>query len=248
MSDPVSVWLEALETRHLANLRFAEVTRALRALSATYVEGRHKLGRGSALQGAGKRAAFALFYGPLHFFLTRGIVRALGIGTRAVRPIVDLGCGTGAAGAAWALEFSHPARLVGVDRHPWVLDEAARTYRALGLHALTVRNDVVRHRLPGAGAGIIAAYCLNELEPAARTLMLDRLLDAAGRGAHVLVVEPIAGAATPDWARWVDEVEAAGGRADEWRFRLELPDLVRRLGRAAGLDVSETKARTLVFR
>src|SRR5262245_58859924 len=35
-------WLAALETRHLANLRVSEVTRALRALSSAYVERRHR--------------------------------------------------------------------------------------------------------------------------------------------------------------------------------------------------------------
>ena len=56
---------------------FAEISRSLRALSSTYVERRHKLREGAALAGAGKRAAFALFYGPLHFLLIREIVRAL---------------------------------------------------------------------------------------------------------------------------------------------------------------------------
>ena len=49
----------------------------LRALSSTYVERRGRLGDGAALSGAGKRAAFALFYGPLHYLLIREIVRAL---------------------------------------------------------------------------------------------------------------------------------------------------------------------------
>ena len=93
-------WVRDLEARHLADLRFAEVTRALRALSATYVETRHRLGRGAALAGAGKRAAFALFYAPLHFLLMREIVGALPGATGIRTPVVDLGCGTGAAGSA----------------------------------------------------------------------------------------------------------------------------------------------------
>src|ERR1044071_4531933 len=46
-------WLGALERRHLANLRLPEVTRALRALSSTYVERRHKVGGGGPLDSAG---------------------------------------------------------------------------------------------------------------------------------------------------------------------------------------------------
>ena len=245
VSDPVPVWLEALEARHLANLRFAEVSRALRALSSTYVERRGRLARGGALQGAGKRAAFALFYGPLHFTLVSAIVRTLGAVDREVRPIVDLGCGTGVAGAAWSLAFARPPRLVGVERHRWAIGEAAWTWRALGLHATTVQNDVTRHRLPGAGAAVVAAYCLNELDRPARDLMRERLIEAAARGARVLVVEPVAGAMVPEWPEWVAAVEAAGGRADQWRLELDLPDLTRRLARAAGLDTRITTAKTL---
>jgi len=245
VSDRVAAWLEALEARHLANLTFAEVSRALRALSATYVERRGRLARGGALQGAGKRAAFALFYGPLHFTLVSALARALGAADREVRPVVDLGCGTGVAGAAWSLAFPRPPRLVGVERHPWAIAEAAWTWRTLGLHATTVRNDVTRHRLPGGGAAVVAAYCLNELDRPARDLMRERLLGAAARGARVLVVEPVAGAMVPEWPEWVAAVEAAGGRADQWRLELDLPDLTRRLARAAGLDVAVTTAKTL---
>ena len=72
-TEHVAQWMAALETRHLADLRFAEVTRALRALSSAYVERRHKVASGSALDSAGKRAAFALYYGPLHFIATQHV-------------------------------------------------------------------------------------------------------------------------------------------------------------------------------
>src|SRR5438105_15755218 len=101
-SAPYDRWLADLERRHLAELTFPEVSRALRALSATYVERRQKIGEGAALAGAGKRAAFALFYGPLHFLLIAAIVRQLPPAARAIATLVDLGCGTGASGAAWA--------------------------------------------------------------------------------------------------------------------------------------------------
>src|SRR6266566_8723000 len=53
-------WLEALERRHLTNLNFSEVRRAVQALSSLYVERRDRIETGSALNGAGKRAAFAM--------------------------------------------------------------------------------------------------------------------------------------------------------------------------------------------
>ena len=104
-------WLEALERRHLANFTISEVARALRALSSCYVERRGRLAEGGALSSAGKRAAFALFYGPQHFFVVQKIVDSLKVaGTfpgQVPATLVDLGCGTGAAGAAWALTGRH---------------------------------------------------------------------------------------------------------------------------------------------
>src|SRR5882672_703927 len=135
-------WIQALETRHLADLTFSEVSRALRALSSTYVERRRRLTEGAALSGAGKRAAFALFYGPLHYLLVREIVRALPGATVGSPTLVDLGCGTGASGVAWAYECSRRPRVVGVDRHPWVLGEAARAYRHFGLSARICHDEV----------------------------------------------------------------------------------------------------------
>src|SRR3954467_13990069 len=97
----VTEWLEALETRHLADLRVAEVTRALRALSSAYVQRRHIVAGGGTLDTAGKRAAFALYYAPLHLLTTLAIVRALGADSTSPAAIIDIGCGTGVAGAAW---------------------------------------------------------------------------------------------------------------------------------------------------
>ena len=122
-------WLAALDERHLADLTFSEVARALRALSSCYVERRDRLARGGALDSAGKRAAFALFYAPQHFLTVREIGRALDVAARVTR-ILDLGCGTGAAGAAIALE-SNTARIEGLDRNGWAVAEANWTYRLL---------------------------------------------------------------------------------------------------------------------
>src|SRR6516164_585598 len=102
MQDPFAAWNAALEKRHLANLTFQEIRRSVRALSALYVENRGRLDSGAILNGAGKRAAFAMFYAPLHFLLIREIIRALKAADRSCSTILDLGCGTGVGSAAWA--------------------------------------------------------------------------------------------------------------------------------------------------
>ena len=104
-------WMAALEARHLADpARAGSHARAARVVvgirrAATPADGdagggRHVLG---ALDSAGKRAAFALFYAPLHFIAVTEVVRARGGSTPPPKTIVDLGmrhrrsrCGMGA--------------------------------------------------------------------------------------------------------------------------------------------------------
>jgi SAM-dependent methyltransferase len=241
-------WLDALERRHLADLTFSEVARALRALSSCYVERRSRLAAGGALEGRGKRAAFALFYGPLHFLVTRRIVRELTLAADApLERIVDLGCGTGAAGAAWALEAG-VRRISGFDRNPWAVTEAAWTYRTLGIAGRAVQADAARTPIRAAdGDGLLLAYVLNELPDESRAALRTRLLGGSARGRRVLVIEPIARRVAPWWSAWEDAFANAGGRSDEWRFPAELPPLQRNLARAAGLDPRGLTARTLAL-
>src|SRR5262249_44219100 len=159
---PFPGWFGALEKRHLADRTFAEVRRGLVALSSLYVRRGERLEGGAALEGEGKRAAFALFYAPLHVLVVRAIVRCLGAGRAAARPVVDLGCGTGASGAAWAIEAGRSCRIDGVERSGWAAGEAAWNYRVLGIHGQVRRADLVRAELPGEGGGVLAAYTANE--------------------------------------------------------------------------------------
>ena len=243
--EQVARWLEDLESRHLADLRFSEVSRALRALSSAYVERRDRLGHGAALDGAGKRAAFALFYGPLHFLTIQRVVRALGAAEPALGNVVDLGCGTGVAGAAWALECVPCATVTGVDLHPWAVEESRRTFAALGLNGSARRGDVAAVTPPSSVGGIVAAFTLNELTAERRSAVLGRLLHRASGGTRVLVVEPIAKRMSPWWDEASRLFLQAGGRDDEWRFAVALPPLVKRLDRAAGLRHAELTARSL---
>jgi SAM-dependent methyltransferase len=238
-------WVADLERRHLAELTFPEVSRALRALSATYVERRQKIGEGAALAGAGKRAAFALFYGPLHFLLIAEIVRQLPAPARAVQTVVDLGCGTGASGAAWAVQCDRVPRVVAVERNQWALSEAAATYRTFDLHATLRRGDLSAVRWPGDKAAILAAFTVNELADAPREALLNELLERGARGDSVLVVEPVAGFVARWWNRWRDGFARVGGRADEWRVRAALPPIVAKLDRAAGMNHREITGRSL---
>jgi SAM-dependent methyltransferase len=245
--DRVDLWLTALDQRFLSEFTLSEVGRALRALSSCYVERRSKLGEGGALGSAGKRAAFALFYAPLHFLATREIVRALPIRAGEIGEIVDLGCGTGAAGAAWAIE-SPSARVLGVDRHPWAVAEAIWTYRQLALKGRARQQDLARFRLEGRrGSAILAAYAINELPDTARPAILARMIRAHDDGARVLVIEPIARRLTPWWKEWESAFAADGGRSDEWRFPVRLPSRQRELAKAAGLNPGELTARSLLL-
>jgi len=234
--DPFSRWLAALEARHRANLSFAEVRRGLQALSSLYVERRGRIASGAAFDGAGKRAAFALYHGPMHFLVVREVVRALSAAEPAPSRILDLGCGTGAAGAAWALEARPRPLVEGVDRSGWAADEARWTLRALGLRGRAHAGDLDRALLPGRGGAVMAAFAANELEQAPRQRLLVRLLDAGRAGARVLVVEPVSKRIAPWWHEWATAFAAAGGREDEWRFPAALPEALALLGRAAGLD------------
>ena len=235
-------WLTALEARHLADLRISEVTRALRALSAAYV-GRREAGVRGALDSRGKRAAFALFYAPLHYLTTSMIVRALDAHAPAPRSIVDIGCGTGAAGAAWAVAAGG-APVEGIDRHPWAVAEATWTYRQLGLAGRARAGDAARFKVPPPRTGIVAAYVLNELPENERHRLVDRLVHSAGRGSCALIIEPIATRIAPWWPAMESRITSAGGRADEWRFTVDLPAQLALLDKAAGLDHRELTARS----
>lgn len=240
----LDAWLADAEHRHLADLRFPEVSRALRALSATYVERRSRIGEGGALSGQGKRAAFALFYAPLHALMARHIASTQP--RRRTALLVDLGCGTGAAGAAWAAALDPRPEVLGIDRHPWAVEEARLTYRAFGLRARTRVEDLARTTFP-AGSHVVAGWAVNEIADEARHALLERLLSHAARGGQVTVIEPLAGFVAPWWASWRERVETAGGRADEWRIRVPLPPIVAKLDRAAGLNHREITARSLAL-
>ena len=245
--DPpqLASWLRAAEDRYLADLTFAEVTRALRALSSCYVERRARLAQGAALDGAGKRAAFALFYAPLHALVTLRIVEAIEARLHPRTTLVDLGCGSGAASGAWALAAGTSVSIEGIDRSAWAVREASWTWRTLRVRGRATRADVTRARAPRGPAAWLAAFTVNELSCDAARTVRDTLVTAARAGHAILVIEPLAGAVAPWWDDWADVFRRLGGRGDEWRFPALLPDIVARFDQAAGLRHHELTARTI---
>jgi hypothetical protein len=248
-------------------MRPQDLLKAIRALSARYVERRADLRDRSPIDSRGKRAAFAAFFAPLHFVITREIVRALDLVSPDAESILDLGCGTGVAGAAWAVagpRVSNPRstsglrpEVAGIDRDRWALAEALWTWRQLGVRGRTRPGDVVREaarlagRLRGAAAArhsVIAAWSVNELAPTPRARLLDSLLELARLGAPVLVIEPIARRVSPWWPEWVAGFTNAGGRADEWRFDTPLPPRLGQLSDGAGFRRDALTARSLAIR
>ena len=244
----LQAFIEELEKRHLADLRFSEVTRALRALSSAYVERRESaLADHKALDGAGKRAAFGLYYGPLHFLLVRHIVGEI---AASISPgtVVDLGCGTGMAGAAVALSTTPPSRVLGFDTHPWTLDEARFTYKAFGLQSDVRRAHAAKVRFPKDTSIVVAAFVVNELNENDRTELLKNLIGNREPGPgnrRVLIVEPISQRISPWWNEWAAEFARIGGRADTWKARIDVPPLVKRLAKASGLRPEMLTARSL---
>ncbi|MCI0410566.1 MAG: class I SAM-dependent methyltransferase [Acidobacteria bacterium] len=238
-------WFAALERRQLSQLTFSEIRRALTALSSLYVERRGRLATGAALEGKGKRAAFALFYGPIHFLTTQGIIRGLGLASTPPRRILDLGCGTGVAGAAWAVECGRRPELLGVDRSGWAVEEARWTYSTLKLQGRVKRGPLESLDHPGIHDAVLAAFTVNELDPKDRERLLGGLLEAAQKGSSILVVEPIARRGFPWWKEWSEAFQTSRGRMDEWRFPANLPGTLRLLSKASGMDHRELKAKSL---
>jgi SAM-dependent methyltransferase len=250
-ADVLSAWVEALIARHTSTLERSEFLKAVRALSARYVERRSELARRSPADSQGKRAAFSAFFAPLHLITTREIVRALRPPPDTGARIVDLGCGTGAASAGWALAGDRPPAIIGVDRQPWALDEAAWNWRMLGLVGRTRRADAVRtvevlarHRVD-AGMSLVAAWSVNELDAHARAAMLRSLLTLADRGCRVLVIEPLARTAVPWWNEWTRAWRMRGGQDAEWKLEASLPTALAVLSDEAGFRRETLGARTL---
>jgi Methyltransferase domain len=253
MTAALEHWLAAVEARHRSALAPREYLKAVRALSARYVERRTALPDRSPLDSAGKRAAFAAFYAVRHLLTVQEAVRALGAGRTPPAEIVDLGCGTGVASSAWAIACESRPRITGVDTHAWALTEAKWTWATLGLAGRTRRADLVaaaerlaaRPGTPARRTGVVLGWSVNELPPGARPRLLDALLRCVAAGATLLILEPVARAAAPWWDQWAAAIAQAGGRADLWAFDVRLPEMLERTRAEAGFAGGPLTARSL---
>ena len=255
--DPVDAWVRSLVERHTRAFTRSEFLKSVRALSARYVERRADLPGRSPLDSPGKRAAFAAFYAPLHLITVQAVVRALDLTGSRVSAITDLGCGTGAAGAGWALACQVRPQLTGVDRLAWPLGEAAWNWQALGVTGRTRRADIpdvieelargFRHGRPVRDSGfgaLLLGWAVNELDTSARHRVLQALVTLAAAGTAALIVEPIARGATPWWPEWQDTLTPLGARCDDWRFETPLPPALAELDREAGFRRDGLAARS----
>jgi hypothetical protein len=273
MSTPDDRFVDALLERHAAPMRRPEFLKAIRALSARYVERRSALTGRSPLDSDGKRAAFAAYYAPLHYLTVRAILGRLGAPHRSIARVVDLGCGTGVCGAAWCQSGVRPGSdggqtgvrpgsdpgltpaVLGIDQSGWSVTEAAWTYGALGISGRATRGDLVRaaesliarnERLL-SHTGVILGWSGNELDDLGRSRLRAALVELGRAGASILVVEPVSRRAAPWFDDWADAITKAGGRRDDWSFDEPRPRALSRLDRDAGFDRTALTARSLAI-
>jgi Methyltransferase small domain len=252
----LATWTDAVLDRHTREFTPSEFLKAVRALSVRYVERRRDLPVRSPLDSAGKRAAFAAFFAPLHLIVAVRVLAHLREAIPAPGRVIDLGCGTGVASAAWGLVDGPPAFLQGVDTDAWALKEATWNWRALRLTGRTARSNLVswfadrergdRDRTHDREA-VVLGWSANELTGRDRARLLPVLLRHAAQGGSVLVLEPLARSAVPWWNEWDEAFRRAGGRADEWRLPAELPERLAALDEAAGFRREVLGARTLLL-
>ena len=243
-------WQQDALERLSAALTFPEIRKGAQAISSLYLERRATRGFERALTGAGKRAAFACYYAPLHFLAAHHALA----GIRAATPgwpdetarVIDLGCGTGAVGAAVGFALGGALPLRAMDRSGWALGEARHTLRAFGLVGHTVRGALPAG-LPAARRGdlLTLGWVLNELPEKQRDACLTRLEALTRDGVQVLILEPLAGPVVPWWDACRDQLAGVGMREQTLRQRIILPGFVAKLDRATGLDHRELGARVL---
>lgn len=238
LADRVDAWMVAEEARHCPPLSRADVRKGIQALSKLYVA-RRVGGRISqrAADGAAKRAAFAVFYAPLHFLTAWAAAdRVLSPGALSGRTVLDLGCGTGAAGAAIALH-GQARQVVGIDCTGWSLTAAQRTWTQLA-----VAGKGKRGSLPGAlgwpkaGEVLVFGWSLNELSDEHRADTLRRVESALRKGCGLVILEPLSRRISPWWSDVSHRLGRLGASQADVKVTVELPPLLRDLDRAAGLD------------
>jgi SAM-dependent methyltransferase len=241
----IDAWIADARRRN-GDLATRDLRRGIQAVSGVYVEGRQQGELGSrATRGPARRAAFASYFAPLHFLTTWHLLESGEFGSLPDSArILDLGCGTGAVGAALALRRSPTPPIEAIDALGWALGEARRTFAHFGLRARTRRARLPRGLpAPRAGDLIVCGWFANECSEEERAQLLDALERGLERGAGLLVLEPLAERAVPWWSDWRERLAARGLASGLFRQATELPEALSTLDRASGLDHSELGVR-----
>ena len=239
-------WLDDTLKRHSRALEFREIRQGVRALSSLWLERRAggELAR-RAIEGQGKRAALASYFAALHFLTLHHTLEHLGDTTLSgIRRIFDLGCGTGACGAALGAAVPTRTTVFGVDRSAWVLGEARRTWSHFGLRQHTRRAELPEGMPEGSrGDLLMLGWVVNEIDAGPREELRKALRAVLGRGARVLIAEPLARSVSPWWESWCEALDA---RSEIVKLRIERPAWIEEMDRASGLDHSTLGARVLL--
>ena len=240
----LDAWVETTRARHVPPLTTRELHSGLRALSARYVEGRE--GGRKVFQGAGKRAAFAIGFAPLHFLTVWHAVRAARVDLAGIASVLDFGCGSAPLAAAVARAAPGRPRIAGFDPSGWALGEARHTLTAFGLEG-RLRRGRLPDALPAGAPGELWGFgwVVNELAEPAREATLARIQAGLERGASLLLLEPLSGAVSPWWEDWVSALAPHGVVPEELRLRPRLPPRIAEMDRATGLRHQEIGARLL---
>ncbi len=203
--------------------------------------------------GEGKKAAFATYYGPLHFLTVYPVVADwLKNCPNPPERILDLGCGTGACGAAIALALQHtfpdlaPPEVSCLDQSPWALGEAKKTYRAFGLEAKTKKGTLPRDfpRTRKADC-IVLGWAVNELSRESNTVLLSKLASALQEPLTIFIFEPLSSKLSPWWDSWASRLSPAGVISKIFKTEQERPKWIEKLDHASGLDHRILGARVL---
>ena len=127
-------WLASLEARHLADFRSPRSRGRFGHCPPRMSNAARNLRPAPPSIPPGKRAAFALFYGPLHLLTIGHIVRCARRQTRLRHPISSTLAAVQVSAAprgrsARAASLESPASIA----TRWAVEESRRTYRELGL-------------------------------------------------------------------------------------------------------------------
>ncbi len=241
MSSVVNDLIPLLESRYKANLTFQEIRKGAQALSQTYVQGRDRMRQHD--WGAGKRAAFCLYYAALHGLVIEHLISELELGKP--QRIIDIGCGTGLPGLVWQRLARTNASILGFEPSKWSAEEATWLYRSAKVQGQVQQKncDALRNISLKSTDAILLAYVINELPDETRHEFLHTLQKSATSGCTIFIVEPIAQITKHWWDEWV---LALGATTGEMKKRVILPESIKLFDKASKLDHSTLKARWMV--